>query len=107
MKIKTDYIPGDAVGYLTAGKEYSVCNVYDGSATLVEDDCGDSIGIDFKGCRHLNGGNWIVVGKPQFTPAQAQEMYDFIKELTQEDYGLISEDAEELLKQLESNDDTV
>lgn len=47
---------------------------------------------------------WEPIGK-QYTQQQAKQMHEFIKELTQEDYGLISEEADELLKQLESKGD--
>lgn len=41
---------------------------------------------------------------PEFTQEQAREMYDLVKELAQENYGMISDDARLLLKQLESDE---
>lgn len=65
MKIRIEGCTGsdlsDCSGYLSLGKVYEAREMHDGLATINDDD-GDSITIDMRGCQHLpDDAQWVEV----------------------------------------------
>lgn len=61
MKIRIK--SGDCPSYLTVGKVYEVCEIFDGdkSAGWIITDNGRQAFIKVKHSSHLNGGSWEIV----------------------------------------------
>jgi len=49
----------DVCSYLTPGKEYPIIEIDESVFNIVSDE-GDIVICRFKGCHHLNGGDWII-----------------------------------------------
>lgn len=62
--VKTDYVPNDAVPYLTVGVEYEVvAELYDGMAARINDDFGKQITILYDECAHIEDRDWTVINR--------------------------------------------
>lgn len=63
--VKTDYVPEDALWYITAGKEYLISKEFKGSNSGTACmDGGVNVYVRYYGSSHIDGRAWIVINRP-------------------------------------------